>query len=101
MSADWVPITRLRSGAVAVLAASTMALTSGRWATPRFLATRVAAPSPRDVAVVDHQLGDRVAAAGVDTLDDRDVADHGVGDAVGVAGDDQVDGGVLELLDDA
>ena len=51
---------------------------------------------PRDVAVAHHQLGDRVAPTGVDTLDHRDVADHGVGDAMRVPGDHEVDGRVLQ-----
>ena len=45
MSPVWVPITWLRSTAVSALAASTMACTSARGATPRFLATRVAPPA--------------------------------------------------------
>ena len=39
------PTTRLRSGAVSVFAASTIACTSGRPATPRFLAIRTAVPA--------------------------------------------------------
>ena len=52
MSADCVPITWLRSSAVSSLAASTIACTSGRDATPRFFAVRFAVPaqttSPRE-----------------------------------------------------
>ena len=40
---------------------------------------RVAAPGPGHVAVAHHQLGDGVAAARVDALDDRDPADARVG----------------------
>src|SRR4051794_41784594 len=42
----WVPITLLRSTAVSALALSTIALTSARWGTPRFLARRGAGPPP-------------------------------------------------------
>ena len=45
MSLACVPMTRLRSAAVSAFAASTIACTSGRGATPRFFATRVAAPA--------------------------------------------------------
>ena len=45
MSIDWLPITWFRSTAVLALALSTIALTSARWATPRFFATRVAPPA--------------------------------------------------------
>ena len=80
--------------------ASTIAWTSARGATPMFLATRVDAARPLDVAVPDHHLDHRVAAAGVDALDDGDLADDSVGDAMGVAGDDEVDRRVLQLLRD-
>jgi hypothetical protein len=45
MSPTCVPITRLRSSAVSAFAVSTIACTSGRGATPRFFATRVAVPA--------------------------------------------------------
>ncbi len=45
MSNCWVPMTLLRRTAVWALASSTIAWTSARLATPRFLATRVAVPA--------------------------------------------------------
>ncbi len=45
MSFNCVPITWLRSTAVSAFASSTIAATSARAATPRFLATRVAPPA--------------------------------------------------------
>ena len=45
MSTDWLPITRLRSGAVSSLAFWMIAWTSARGATPRFLASRVEPPA--------------------------------------------------------
>ena len=98
MSIACVPITWLRNTAVSALAWLTIACTSARGATPRFLATRVARADPRDVAVAHHQLRHRVAAAGVDALDHRDVADDGVGDAMRVSGEDEVDRRVLQLV---
>ena len=62
---------------------------------------RVAAPAHATSPSVDHQLRDRVAAAGVEALDDRDPADDGVRRAVRVAGDHEVDRRVLQLADDA
>ena len=100
MSFAWVPMTWLRSTAVWALASSTIAWTSARGATPRFLATRVAPPAQVDVAALDHQLQDRVAGPGVDALGDEDVAAHQVGDAVGVADDHRVDGRVLQRVGD-
>ena len=101
MSNCWVPMTLLRRTAVWALASSTIAWTSARLATPRFLATRVAVARPRDVAVADHQLGDRVAGAGVEPLGHGDVTLIEVGDPVGVAGEHEVHRRVLQLVDDA
>ena len=45
MSPCCVPITAVRSSSVSAFAASTIACTSGREATPRFFAVRVAVPA--------------------------------------------------------
>ena len=51
-----------------------------RAATPRFLATRVAVPAHATSPPLTISCATRVAAAGVEALDDRDVADDRVGD---------------------
>ena len=65
------------AAAVLALAASTIALTSGRCATPGSWPCGYAA-RPLDVAALDHQLEHRVARAGVDPLCDQNIADHQV-----------------------
>ena len=80
MSSLCVPITWLRNTAVSAFALSTIALHVGARPDAEVLGDARGRARPGHVAVLDEQLGHRVAAAGVDALDHRDVPDDRVGD---------------------
>ena len=100
MSTVCVPITWLRSSAVSAFALVDDRLDVGPRRDADVLGHARRRADPGDVAVLDHQLGDGVAAARVDALDHRDVPDHRVRDPVRVARDHEVDGRVLQPCDD-